>query len=68
MRMTVISTPTKVLLDGVPCRLWEGITNRAVRVRVYIAAVEVEDPVEGDAFARELTERAEPGIAYLVVP
>lgn len=65
--MTITSTPTVELLDGVPCRVWDGVTDRAVRVSVYVAAVKVDAPSECEcaALELELIERPDPEIRPL---
>lgn len=51
-------------LNGVACREWEGITDRAVKVTVFVAAVRVEDDgVSCEEFAAELVEVSEPAIS-----
>ena len=64
MRMTITSTPTIELLDGVPCRVWDGVTDRAVRVSVYVAAVRIDSPSDSDCaeLERELIVQFPPEI------
>lgn len=62
MRITMTSTGESVLLDGAPCRVWEGVTDRAVRVQVYVAAIRVDERDDCTQFEAELFERREPDV------
>lgn len=60
MRMTIKSTSRIVRLDGVECRAWQGITDRAVRVTLYVARVEVDDSQDCSELDDELVETKPP--------
>lgn len=59
MRITMRSTSEIVLLNGRPCRVWDGITDRAVQVRVFVAAISVPEGQHAQ-LAEELIEQPPP--------
>jgi len=64
MTMTIASTTKTVTLDGVLCRIWEGSTERGVKVHCFIPRVAVapEDASEEAMaqFEQELAEQRPP--------
>lgn len=50
-------------VNGVPCRLWEGVTGGGVRVSAFLATV-IIDPEDLDAFRAEFG----PDVLTLVRP
>ena len=66
MKITIESTSQLTEIEDVPVRVWEGVTDRGTRCKVFVHRLAVED--EGDAveeFERELAECLPPA---LVVP
>ncbi len=45
--MTITMKPTEfmVRMEGIPCRVWEGITDRGMIVKVFVDAIIVKDSV-----------------------
>lgn len=63
MKMTIVSTAKIVQLDGIPARVWEGVTERGVAVTAFITRVAVPEAVperEKARFALELQEHTPP--------
>lgn len=63
MKMTIVSTEKIVELDGIPARVWEGVTERGVAVTAFITRIAVPQAVpqrEQAVFALELQEHAPP--------
>lgn len=63
MRMTMRSTPRFVLIDGVRCRVWEGITDRAIKVEVYVRGIRSNADDDLGELDAELTEMPLPSIS-----
>lgn len=56
MQITLEDTSKVVEFNGVPCRIWEGVTAKGVRVHAYIVRVGVhedEDYAEFERVARQ---------------
>lgn len=64
VRIQIESTSTITQIDGVECRVWEGHTERGVKVMVMVhrIAVHNDNPAEQETFAKELREELPPGI------
>lgn len=67
MKIELQSTGRIVLLDGVPCRVWEGKTAAGVPLTAYIARVAIDDPRDASHFARELLETPRPELVEVNV-
>jgi len=60
MELAIESTRQIVSLDGVPCRVWEGVTASGVRCTVYVHRVKVHKDDDCTEFERELMEQDAP--------
>jgi hypothetical protein len=60
MRIVLESTPQLVELDGVAVRVWEGRTERGVRVTAFVARLAVDAEANLTVFERELRETEPP--------
>ncbi|HSZ58662.1 MAG TPA: hypothetical protein VK797_23540 [Tepidisphaeraceae bacterium] len=63
MKITLESTDKIVTLNGVPARLWEGISERGIPVVAFITRLAVPEgqPAEAyEQFERELQEHRAP--------
>jgi hypothetical protein len=60
MKITVESTTQIVEINGVPCRLWEGHTERGIAIHCFITRVAVEDTLDTSQFEQELAEQRPP--------
>ncbi len=60
MKLTLESTPTITTIDGVPVRLWEGVTQDGIPVKVFIHRIAVASDQDHAAFERELKDMGQP--------
>jgi len=57
MKITIVSTSKLTTIEGVPCRVWEGVTDRGVPCHVFIHRLAVRDVgANCEDFDRELKE------------
>lgn len=68
MTMTITSTSKVVTLDGVQCRVWEGSTERGVKVHCFIPRVAVRNGLDTAQFEAELQEQAVPSPEVEAIP
>lgn len=61
MKITITSTPDIVTVDGVDCRVWQGVTERGTPCVVFVHRVAVHGIQNADEFTRELKETLPPG-------
>jgi hypothetical protein len=62
MQMQIESTNTLTTIDGVPVRLWEGVTAGGIPCKVYVHRIAVREDQDASQFAGELAEQAKPAI------
>ena len=60
MMMTIRSTTKIVTANGIQCRVWEGVTEKGVKVQALIPRVAVQEGQDVSQFERELEEHAAP--------
>jgi hypothetical protein len=60
VKLQIESTDKVVTLNGVPARLWEGMTPSGIPVVAFITRVAVPDGHPTEQFERELQEHAPP--------
>lgn len=68
MKMTITSTDKLVEIDGVPARVWEGVSARGVRLHAYITRVAVKRGDDVGEFQSELQEHAPPSPLVAALP
>jgi hypothetical protein len=68
MEMIIESTTRIVEANGVPCRVWEGVTARGVKVECLIALVAVREGQDVAQFEAELKECRAPSADAQVFP
>jgi hypothetical protein len=68
MKITIESTTKIVTLNGIECRIWEGATERGVKLHAYIPRVAVRDDLDTSQFEAELREHAAPTAEILAIP
>lgn len=56
MKVTLTPTTHFTEVNGTNCRIWEGTTDKDVKLRALIAMVQIADPSAEADFARELIE------------
>jgi hypothetical protein len=61
MRITIDATEYITDIDGVPVRVWEGVTERGIPCKVMVHRVAVRDDQDCTQFDRELKETLPPG-------
>ena len=69
MKITIHSTSKVITLNGLPARIWEGMTDKGIKIHCYVAMVGIdkdEDRVE--EFKRDLLEQEAPSAAVEVIP
>lgn len=69
MEMTIKSTSKIIEVNGVPARVWEGVSSRGTPVHAYITRVAVQkDDHDHSEFQRELQECVEPSSVVASLP
>lgn len=64
MRITIESTCVRTKLDGVPVRLWEGVTEGGARCRVFVHRIAVADDQPAAEFEAELQKKLPPAAYF----
>lgn len=54
MRLTIESTPTLTLVEGVPVRVWEGTSESGARCLVFVRLIGVREDEDSAAMDDEL--------------
>lgn len=69
MRIIINSTTLIAQLNGVPARIWEGVTESGIPVHCYITriAIDKDEPRHGE-FSKELDEHAPPSAETAAIP
>ena len=66
MKVTIESTNKIVTLkpgslaDGVPARIWEGVTENGIKVHCFITRVAADKDADQEEFQKELSEYKPP--------
>ena len=65
MKITLESTSKVVLLnyvgrEGVPARIWEGVTDKGVKCHAFITRIAVHVDDDAAEFERDLAEQRKP--------
>jgi hypothetical protein len=68
MKMTIESTTRIVKANGIDCRVWEGETERGVKVQVLIPRMQVKNGQDTSQFEAELKEHAAPSADVQAFP
>jgi hypothetical protein len=61
MEIQIKSTDKITRIDGVPVRVWEGVTAEGVPCFVFVHRIAVRNEHDHAAFQEELTEQLPPG-------
>ena len=61
MKITMEATAALTRLDGVPVRLWEGVTEQGTKCKVFVHRIAVHNDENAEDFERELQEQLPPG-------
>ena len=76
MKLTIESTTKIVTIkpsplgDGVPARVWEGVSESGIKVQCYITrvAIPIEEQDRADDFKAELKECKAPSVEVEAIP
>ena len=60
MKITIESTTKVIEVNGVPARVWQGVTSRGVPITCLITRVAVERTADASEFEKDLKEKAPP--------
>lgn len=60
MKITIESTSRIVTVNGIECRVWQGESERGVRVQVVISRIAADGGQDCSQFDQELREHAAP--------
>jgi hypothetical protein len=65
-----IESTTKIIeLNGVPARVWEGITDSGIKVHAFITRIGIDkDETRIEEFAKELLEQKTPTPEIEAIP
>lgn len=56
MKVTIEPTDEIVMTDGVPCRVWDGTTERGTKVLVFVRAIAVPTLTCSEEEMKDLVE------------
>lgn len=65
MKVTLENTTRVVSLNGIDCRVWEGVTERGVKVHALIPRIAVHKDDDASQFEAELKEQKPPSDASM---
>ena len=61
MQIQIEATEKTTTLDGVPCRVWKGVTASGVECHVFVHRIAVANQADSSEFDRELSKELPPG-------
>jgi len=61
MKITIESTNEITDIDGVAVRLWNGVTESGIKVKVFVHLLGVHEKEDQGEFLRQLAEATPPG-------
>jgi hypothetical protein len=61
MKLQIEATEQLTTIDGVPVRLWEGVTESGVCCKVFVHRIAVHNDEDSSQFEHELAEQLPPG-------
>ena len=67
MKISLESTTRLVDINGVPARIWEGMTDGGVRCYAAITRIAAHNDDDNSEFERDLREHAPPSSAAEIV-
>ena len=71
MQVQLTSTSKIVYLNGVPARIWEGVTDSGIKCHAYITRIAIDKNESSGAVAQfetELQEQRAPSAAVQSIP
>ncbi len=65
----ILSPTTKIVtVNGVPCRVWEGISNTGIECHAFMCRVMVDKDSDTSEFEKELKEQMPPSVDVSAIP
>lgn len=61
MKLTIEATDQITRIDGVLCRVWNGVTERGTKCVLFVHRLRTDADVDQSEFQRELDEQLPPG-------
>lgn len=68
MNVKLHSTTKIVEINGVPARVWEGVTEGGVECHAYITRIAVDKKDDASEFEKELQEHTPPSVRIEAIP
>ena len=68
MEIQIHSTEKTVTINGVPARIWEGVTAAGVECHCYITRIACKADADATEFERELQEHQAPSVEIQSIP
>lgn len=68
MNVQLHSTDKIVTINGIPARVWEGVTEGGVNCHAFITRIAVHQDDDASEFERELQEHSPPSAALDSIP
>jgi hypothetical protein len=68
MKVQLHSTEKIVQINGVPARVWEGITEAGIQCHAYITRIAVHKDDDATEFEKELQEHSPPSADVQAIP
>lgn len=68
MNVKLHSTTKIVEINGVPARVWEGITEGGIECHAYITRIAVHKDDDASEFQKDLQEHKAPSSALQAIP
>lgn len=64
MKITMTATEKLTHIVGVPVRLWEGMTEKGIKCKVFVHRIALHNDNSSREFGQELEEQMPPGVTY----
>ena len=62
LKIQITATENITDINGVPVRLWEGVTERGIKCKVFVHRIAVHPDEDAGPFDEELREMAPPTV------
>lgn len=61
MKIAITATDQLTSVDGVPARVWDGVTEDGIHCKVFVHGIAVAAELDCSRFEEELREKLPPG-------
>jgi hypothetical protein len=68
LKLIIENTTQITEVNGVPCRMWQGVTESGIQVQCLITRVAVHNSRDCSQFEAELQETRPPSVETLAFP